>query len=116
LCKSDTEGKEKDYRTPVDLFIFAHYYLKRPQLPAPRYPNCHTKEFLKKISISFVAGTRLSKSLFDDLFFGVSVGHFLSSVGLVIGVNYRTTIIEKDDGKETKRMPPCFSFGIIFVL
>jgi len=91
----------------VDAFIFVHLYLKRPQMPAPRYPNDRIKTFRNKISWSLVAGTKLSKNLFDDLFFGASVGHFLSTVGLVAGVNYRTLV--------TKRKP-FFCFGVTFML
>ena len=115
LIKSET-GVIKSSRTPLDAFIFAHIYLKRPQIPPPRYQDKSTKNCLKKISFSLAVGTKISTSLFDDLFFGVSVGHIYSTVGVVAGVNYRTTTLVGDDDKIRKNRKLYFSLGFILML
>lgn len=115
LIKSET-GVIKSSRTPLDAFIFAHIYLKRPQIPPPRYQENANKNCLKKISFSIAVGTKISTSLFDDLFFGVSVGHFYSTVGVVAGVNYRTTTLVGDDDKIRKKRKLYFSLGLTLML
>ncbi len=79
-----------DKRMPVNPFLFGHCYLKRPELPAPHYQGHPLKMLYKRMSISLVAGTRISTDLFDDLFLGACLGHFFSSTGLVVGFNFQT--------------------------
>jgi len=108
--------KEKDSPLPVDVFIFANIYLKRPQLPAPRYQSHFFRSYLNKLSLSLVAGTKLSNtSLFDDLFFGISLGHIVSNLGFAIGVNLKATTIPVGESTRIERKPH-FSCGFIFIL
>ena len=108
---SETARQEKANRTLVEPFLFGHIYLKRPQRPKPRL-NSIRAEFSGQISYSLVAGTSLSSDLLDDLFFGLSVGHFLSTMGVVAGVNYRTE--ESPDTGEKKRKGH-FALGVTFI-
>jgi len=65
--------------------ILAHFYVIRPRLPKP-----DKLEFFGPWSLSLVGGTRLDLgNLFEDLFVGVGIGHVVSSVGAVAGVNFR---------------------------
>jgi hypothetical protein len=112
--KSETQNNERDNRYLVDAFIFAHLYLKRPQLPAPRYQNSPVKKIWKQFSFSIVGGTKISKNLFDGLFTGVCVGQIFGVSG-VVGVNWRTTTVVNDEEKIIKRKPH-FAIGVTFVL
>lgn len=83
-------GEATNHRTPIEAFIFGHFYLKRPELPAPRYQGNPAKVKLRQLSFSLVGGTKLSsKDLFDDLYVGVCLGHLLSTTGIVLGVSFR---------------------------
>ncbi len=109
-------GVTKSSRTPLDPFLFAHVYLQRPKLPRPRYQQNSHQAFYKKLSFSIVAGTKISTSLFDDLFLGASVGHFYSTVGIVAGINFRTVTILVDKDQIRKKRKLCFSLGLTLML
>lgn len=94
----------------VESFIFGHFYIKkRPQRPKPRF-NDAWKEFRKRISVSLVVGTRLTDThFFDDWFLGVGLGHVISTVAVVGGVNFR-----KSTSHNVKRKGHP-AFGITFM-
>jgi len=105
-----TSKQEGVHQTLVKPHIFGHLYLKRPQRPKPRLNNPCT-EFLRKTSVSFVFGTRLSTDdLFDDLFIGIGWGHWMSTFGFVSGVNFRTSEINRSKRKGH------FAVGMTFML
>jgi hypothetical protein len=80
-----------DKRLPINAFFFGHLYLKRPRLPSPHSLNGTTvSRLVRRFSFSLVCGTALKVNLLDDLFVGVGIGHLYSTLGLVIGCNFRT--------------------------
>jgi hypothetical protein len=81
--------EDEDKRTPVNAYLLGHIYIKRPRLPSAHYQKKFNR-LLEKSSFSIVAGTRISTSLFDDLFIGVCAGHLLSTIGIVVGASFRT--------------------------
>ena len=112
LVKAE-EGQDK--RVPVNAFLFGHVYFKRPQLPSPHYQNRGSKGYFSRLSLSLVGGTRISTNLFDDLFVGASLGHFISTVGLVAGVNFRTpTDLEGKPTGDKRRASFCAGLTMIF--
>lgn len=69
--------KSKSSQLKPNLWLLAHLYLSRPQLP------------IHPISVSVVAGTNVGISdLFRDLLMGISVDRLFSDVGIVGGINY----------------------------
>jgi len=112
--KAEVQNNEKDNRYLVDPFVFAHLYLKRPQLPGPRFQNSPAKKSWKEFSFSFVVGTKISDPLFEDLFTGICVGQIFG-VSSVVGVNWRTTT-EANDGEKIKKRKPRFTIGVAFVI
>ena len=98
---SITETGEEVSQNQVNPFMFAHIYLKRPQLPPPRFTGKPGRVFLNKVSVSFVIGTKLDDFL-GDIFIGASFGNFLfENIGIVIGKNFRLAK-SPDDGKKGK--------------
>jgi hypothetical protein len=98
---SETAKKENKSQNLVEPFIHCHIYLKRPKLPTPRSQANQkdvktTPTILETISVSLVVGTELSKDVFDDIFIGGSIGHFLGPLGIVFGRNFR---LESDSPK-----------------
>ncbi len=107
---STTAEEDKLDRTLIQAFIFGHLYLKRPQLPPPRM-NRACCEFWKKTSVSLVVGTRvLTGDLFDDIFIGLGWRHWMSSAGLVVGYNFRTSA----SGEGKRKGHPAFGITFIF--
>jgi len=108
----DKKTSEEDgvQQTLVRPFIFGHLYFKRPQRPKPRLNN-PCAEFWRKTSVSFAFGTRLSTDdLFDDLFIGVGWGHWMSTFGVVCGINFRTSGVNQSKRKGH------FALGMTFML
>ncbi len=105
-----------DKRFPINAFLFGHFYIKRPRLPAPHYQDSPFLGHLsKKYSLSFVLGTAIKQDPLDDLFVGFGVGHLYETLGLVVGWNYRT--VPKTSGDKTeKERKPHFCIGVSFTL
>jgi hypothetical protein len=96
--------------------LFAHVYLSRPLNPHPRY-NSASREFFPRISFSVVLGTNLSGSFGDDLFVGGCIGHAISRLGILAGINYKNINYYKRSNKTLARVrrEPQYSFGLSFL-
>jgi hypothetical protein len=101
LISSKTAKSEWTSPTQIDPFLLVHFYLKRPQLPSPRFPGDLPSVWDKRFSVSFVFGTKLSDKLLDfkDIFIGAGVGHlFGNNLGFVIGFNWRSLNLQEPSG------------------
>lgn len=101
---SRTATKEDISQNQVDPFVFAHFYLKRPQLPPLELPGEPVSVFFKKVSVSLVFGTKLEEDILNNIFIGACFGNFLfENFGIVIGKNLRLPKPNNsDDGKKRK--------------
>lgn len=132
---SKTAEDQKTYQLLVEPFLFANIYLKKPKLPPPRFPRhsdqrkpqSTSSQLSKKqthkssgVSYSLILGTKIEKDVFDDIFIGASIGHFIPDIptgGIIIGVNFRSIPIQENDkvvGKKNKRHAS-FSIGFTFI-
>lgn len=107
--KSKTDNEE-EIQNLFDPFAYAHFYIKRPQLPIPQYSiNKCFRNLWRRTSISLVVGTKIEETLLNEVFIGASIGNlFLNSVGIVVGCNFRKVNgIEKRKGS--------FALGLTFI-
>jgi hypothetical protein len=110
--KSKTDNEEEKLNL-FDPFAYAHFYIKRPQLPIPQYSkNKCFRNLWRRTSISLAVGTKIGETFFDDVFIGASIGNlFLNSLGIVVGWNFRT--INGDNAK--KKRKGSFALGLTFI-
>lgn len=81
--------------TAVNAYALAKAYLRKPRLRVGR------KRPGWRPSIAFVAGTNVGENTFEELVFGLSLGHVFGNVGIVAGVN-RVRPRAGDSGRKTK--------------
>lgn len=82
----NSDEKEWSDRLDPGVFIFAHFYFMRPNLPKVYRTDSRYKG---KMSFSAVIGVELSETRFlKNISAGIGVGHLLGGAGLVGGINF----------------------------
>jgi hypothetical protein len=108
LLKKDVATEQEINHPLFEPVLFGHLYIWRPELPKPHLQNASLlKKIYKRSSLSGVVGVRLSKDIlsFDDIFVGVSIGHFLGPIGIVGGFNFKTLYKTKKEDSTYKKIP-----------
>lgn len=77
-------------------YAFAKYYVRRPQLRAG--PNAEGRD----TSLGLVIGTNITKSTFSEIVYGVSIGHLVGNMGLIVGVNSLQGAKDSHSGRKSR--------------
>lgn len=80
----------------IDGFMFAKYYIRPPYLNA--YPGGSRY----RRSFGLVLGTNVNSPILNDLVLGVSFGHLINNVGLIVGVNSVAGIANSNQGRKNR--------------
>jgi len=79
-------------------YAFAKYYLRRPELRAtPEFEQ--ESRSARRTSYALVLGTNITKSAFNEIILGISAGHLLGNMGVIIGANSLAGVKDSDTGR-----------------
>src|SRR5258706_247793 len=80
-------------------YAFAKLYIRQPQLPAR--PEVETESLsARRVSYALVLGTNVTKTSFSEIVVGVSAGHILGNMGVILGLNSLAGAQASSDGRK----------------
>ena len=103
---------ENDRYTHVNAYVLSKLYLVRPKLQVGPTPggimkrSCPWRPLpwraLYCPSIALFAGTNIAGSIFDEIVYGLSIGHLLGKTGIMIGMNSIEPSEKSQDGQKQR--------------
>jgi hypothetical protein len=80
-------------------YAFAKLYIRQPQLRAA--PEVETESLsARRVSYALVLGTNVTKTSFSEIVVGVSAGHILGNMGVILGLNSLAGAPASDNGRK----------------
>lgn len=80
----------------IDGLVFAKFYISRPYLYATPRMTRYSPSF------GIVIGTNVNGTIFNDIVVGVSVGHLVGNVGVIVGANSIAGIANTSQGRKNR--------------